>query len=420
MSETSLQEPSLPGIEKPVASAPWRRWSRAFDAHNLATNTMFTRAIWMIYLAAHGYSPLALGLLEMLFHAAKFVTEVPTGIFADMLGRRKSLIVYCALGALETLLFLTPTPPLMILSFALSGTAWAFRGGASEAILWNIAGHAEPANQSKRYSRLVSRMYLVGMIGEIIGSTTGGYLGNLLMVLPFLLSSLFSLLSIIPLFFLPEQKVSVSERTSALRHLGRSIQVVWRSPALVGLLLISGLTDSCWQTIYFFYQLYLHGLGFSLSAIGLIVALSTATNFLFTAATPYLMRWLSERWLVPVFVACEILGLALMSLSQAWLSLLGYLVFFQASVAVLSPAISTYINQRSPEAQRATVLSLQTGLFSAAMIVLFPLFGLGVTNVPYSTAYLWTLLALAAGVLAILILVITLRKIRQTNAQEGK
>ena len=421
MSETSLQELSLPGIAQPAAvTATWRRWSRAFDAHNLATNTMFTRAIWMIYLAGHGYSPLALGLLEMLFHVAKFVTEVPTGIFADMLGRRKSLILYCAISAGETLLFLTPTPPLMILSFALSGTAFAFRGGASEAILWNIAGHADPADQSKRYSRLVSRMYLVGMIGEIIGSTAGGYLGTLLMVLPFLLSSLFSALGIIPLLFLPEQKVAASEHTSALRHLGRSIQAVWRSPALVGLLLVSGLTESCWQTIYFFYQLYLHGQGFSLSAIGLIVALSTVTNFLFTAAAPYLMRCLKERWLVPVFVASEILGLALMSLPQTWLGLFGYLICFQASVAVLMPALSTYINQRSPEAQRATVLSLQTGLFSATMIVLFPLFGLGVTNVPYSTAYLWTLLALAAGALGILALVLILRKIRQTNAQEGK
>ncbi len=97
MSDTSLQEPIASG-EKPSATSPWRRWSRAFDAHNFATNTSFTRAIWMIYLAGQGYNPLTLGLLEMLFHVARFATEVPTGIFADMLGRRKSLIVYCALS----------------------------------------------------------------------------------------------------------------------------------------------------------------------------------------------------------------------------------------------------------------------------------------------------------------------------------
>lgn len=421
MSDTSLQESQVPGIEPPIATAaPWRRWSRAFDAHNFSTNTAFTSAIWMIYLANHGYSPLAIGLFEMLFHVAKFVTEVPTGIFADMLGRRKSLIVYCAITSVEMLLFLMPTPPLMVLSFALSGTAYAFRGGASEAILWNIAGHADSERQAQRYSRLVSRMYLVAMIGSLIGTTLGGYLGNLLMVLPFILGSLFALLGIIPLLLLPEQKIAASERTSALRHFGKGIQAVWKSPALVGLLLISGLTEGCWQTIYYFYQLYLHGLGFSLSIIGLIVAASIATGFLFTAAAPFLMRGLKERWLVPIFVACQIGGLALMSLPQAWPGLIGYLVFFQASVSVLGPAISTYVNQRSPEAQRATVLSLQTGLFSAAMIVLFPLFGLSVTNVPYKTVYLWTLYALAAGALGIALLVLLLKKVRGTKNEEDK
>lgn len=372
----------------------------------------------MIYLAGHGYSPLDLGLLEMLFHVAKFVTEVPTGIFADMLGRRKSLIVYCAIVAVDSFLFLMPTPPLMILSFVLSGTAYAFRGGASEAILWNIAGKADPERQVQRYSRLVSRMYLVALIGEIIGTTAGGYMSHLLAILPFALRGLFALLGIIPLLFLPEQKVAASERTSALRHLGKGIQAIWRSPALVGLLLISGLVDGCWQTIYYFYQLYLHGLGFSLALIGIVVAVSTATNFLFTALAPLLMRWLKERWLVPIFVASQILGLALMSLPQPWIGLFGYLICFQASVAVLDPAISTYINQRSPEAQRATILSLQTGLFSATMIVLFPLFGLGVTVISYGVVYLWTLLALIVGAVAILLLVLWLRRLRRKHFEE--
>jgi hypothetical protein len=67
---------------------------------------------------------------------------------------------------------------------------------------------------------------------------------------------------------------------------------------------------------------------------------------------------------------------------------------------------------RSPEEQRATVLSFQTGVFSAAMIVLFPLFGLGVSNVSYSTVYLWTLITLSVGSVAIGVLVWWLMKTR--------
>ena len=392
-------EPILPISAK----QPWKRWLLAFDAYNLSANTLFTSAIWVIYLSAHGYSPLAIGLLEMTFHIAKFVAEVPTGIFADLLGRRKSLIIYCLVSALQNLLFLYPTPPLMILSFILAGTAFAFRGGADEAILWNIAAHIDPADQSRRYSRLVSRLYLVGLIGEVIGTASGGYLGQILVVLPFICQATLTALGAIPLLFIPEQRATFEAhqpRPNPFSHFRSGLRTVRQQPLLVGLLLISGLTTSCWQTIYFYYQLYLHGLGFTLALIGIVVALSTGTYFLFTAATPWFMRLLRPKWLIATFVLAELLGLLLMSTNSPVLGVLGYLFFFQASTAVLMPAISTYINERSPEAQRATILSFQTGLFSAAMIILFPLFGLGITHAAYSTVYRWTLVALALGSLA--------------------
>lgn len=393
----TIEQASVSNTAPIVPATTWRRWLLVFDGYNLTTNTLLTTAIWVVYLASHGYSPLAIGLFEMMFHIAKFGAEVPTGIFADLLGRRKSLILFCIISAVEKLLFLMPTVPLIILSFSLSGMAFAFRGGANEALLWTLAGYAEPTNQARRYSRLVSRMYMIGLIGETVGTATGGYLGHSLQILPFICQAVLSTLGILPLLFLPEQRAEVSNRSNPLRHLGTGLHVVSRNPALLRLLLLSGLTESCWQTIYFYYQLYLHGLGFSLTSIGLVVSASMVTSFLFTAATPHIMHYLSERWLVPLFVLVEILGLFMMSLPLPILSVLGYLVFFQASIAVLAPAISTYVNGHSTEAQRATILSFQTGLFSAAMIVLFPLFGLGVLHVPYSLVYLWTLVVLIIG-----------------------
>lgn len=392
----------------PRSPLPWRRWLYAYDGFNLLTNTLFTSAIWVIYLASRGYSPLAIGLFEMLFHIAKLVFEIPTGIFADLVGRRRSLVIFCIISAVENLLFLFPTVPLLVLSFSLAGISYAFLGGANEAMLWMLAGRAvqkgkgetiDAAQHVARYSRLISRMYLVGFVGEIIGTSLGGYLGHILVTLPFICRAAFTLLGILPLLLLPEHKgiAEPEKRVNPLAHLGRSLRAVGRMPVLLGLLLVSALTSCCWQTIYFYYQLYLHGLGFSLSIVGLAVAASTASGFLFTAATPSIMRRLPERWLVPLFVFAEIGGLICMSLSQPIVSLFGYLVLFQASVSVLTPAISTYINRRCPEEQRATVLSLNTGLFSAAMIVLFPLFGLGITSMAYSTVYQWTATALAIG-----------------------
>src|SRR5579859_1982563 len=416
MSNTSLKQPIVSISTKVSAKQPWRRWLLAFDGYNTSTNLAFASAIWVIYLATHGYSAFAIGLLEMLFHIAKFVAEVPTGIFADLMGRRKSLIVYSVLGAIQQLLFLAPALlPCIIASFVLSGIAYAFRGGAEEAVLWTLAGYADPDQQAARYSKLVSRMFMLGMLAELVGTTVGGYLGSILQILPFICQAIMSLIAIVPLLLIPEQKAisNQQEHINPLRHFGAGIRAVWQNPTLMGLLLISGLIEGGGTTIYFFYQLDLHGLGFSLAAIGLIVAVGKGTNFLFTALAPRTMRALPQRWLVPTFFLAQILSLLLMSMQQPALSLLGYLVFSQAANAILTPALSTYINGHSPEQQRATVLSLQTGLFSATMIVLFPLFGLGVSHVSYSIVYLWTLAALISGSLIILGGVWTIKRFRR-------
>jgi MFS family permease len=325
------------GPKAPAAARASCRWALAVGLYNAATNTLFTRAIWLIYLAAHGYSPFAIGLFEMGYHVAKAAAEVPTGIFADLMGRRASLIVAGVIGALAELLFLAPATPLIALSLALSGMAQAFRGGAHEAMLWTL----------------------------------------------------------------PEQRLARARRPHPRAHLRTGLRAVRRDPVILGLLLLSGLTEIGWTTIGFYNQLYFHGLGFALAAVGLITAAGMVPDALGTAAAPRLMRYLPARQLLPACVLGEILGLLAMSLGRPAPGLLGYLGLFVSAGAVLYTALSTYLNQRIPEAQRATVLSLQTGLYSAGMIVLFPLFGLGVTYHSYATVYRWSLIALATGSIAI-------------------
>lgn len=242
-------------------------------------------------------------------------------------------------------------------------------------------------------------MFVVGLIGQVVGTATGGYLGKILMALPFIVQIGIDLACIIPLLFIPEQRANSKPeaRLNPFSHLAKGLSIVWNTPTVLGLILISGLTESCWQTVYFYFQLYLHGLGSSLELVGLVIAAGMGTGALFTWIAPWIMRHVPRRWLVPGFFGLEILGLLLMSVHWLWLCLIGYLVFFQASISVLDPAINTYVNERLPEEQRATVLSFQTGLFSAAMIVMFPLFGQGVSHASYSTIYLWMLAALCVG-----------------------
>jgi MFS family permease len=390
--------------------ATQRRWAVAFGLYTAATNLIFTQGVWVIYLSIHGFSPFAIGLFETCFHVAKFLAEAPTGIFADLVGRRLSLIVSALLVVVAELLFLAPTPTLIAISFGLQGVAFAFRGGADSALLWTLVERSGDKEKAARYSRLFSRMFVVVILMQTAGVASGGFLLGFGQALPFVFSSLTSALAIVPLLALPEQRANTIHRTRPLAHLGAGLRAVGRDPVLLGLLLLSGLTAGVLTTIGYYTQLYYHSIGFSLAAIGLLLAIPVVPDAIFAAAAPRIMRWLPRRWVLAVFVGAELLGLLALATRVPILALVGYLGLLHVGDSVLYPAISTYLNERSPEAQRATVLSLETGLFSAIMIVLFPLFGFGLTRIDFGVAYLWTFVALLVGSVGIVALVWGLRK----------
>ena len=52
-----------------------------------------TRGLWMIYLMTRGFFLIELGILEGAFHLTTFVMEIPTGMVADLLGRKLSRLL---------------------------------------------------------------------------------------------------------------------------------------------------------------------------------------------------------------------------------------------------------------------------------------------------------------------------------------
>jgi MFS family permease len=409
----------LPSISPTVgATPPGRlepRWSAAFNLYTLLSNLSTENAIWLIYLAMRGYSPFAIGIFEMLFHVAKFVAEVPTGIFADLVGRRASLLASCAFGVLAALLFLDPTPITISISFMASGVSWAFKGGAQEAAVWTLAENSrdKPGRETDttgRYSRLYSRFLVVTLVAAALGDGTSGFLLNWNPAAPFILRAVGIALAIPALLFIPRLRPEHAERPRPLAHLRAGARVAWRSPLLLGLLLLSALEGTVITTANYYTQLYLTNVGYGVAAVGVIFGIGTVMDFLATGAAPRVLARFARRRVIPTLVAGVASGLLLMATGQAVVGLAGFLVIFRVCDSLFVPAISTAINARTPDAQRATILSLETGLFSGGMIVAFPLFGLGLNYVTYEQGYLGAGLALLAGAGLIAGLVVTLRR----------
>ena len=94
-----------------------------------------------------GMSPLQLVLAGTALEVAYSVFEVPTGVVADLRGRRVSLVVAgVVMGAGMLLVGLVPHVAAVLAGMAVWGAGWTFRSGAEDA--WR-ADETDPATMNR-------------------------------------------------------------------------------------------------------------------------------------------------------------------------------------------------------------------------------------------------------------------------------
>src|SRR6266498_685314 len=95
-------------------------------------------AIWVIYLQEQrGLSLAQAALIDVTFFVAAALGEVPTGVVADTVGRKTSLLIGTALMCVSTLAWvLAPTLPLIMAAYVCLGIGYTFLSGAEDALFY--------------------------------------------------------------------------------------------------------------------------------------------------------------------------------------------------------------------------------------------------------------------------------------------
>ena len=105
---------------------------------NVFMNLNFTSGLWMIFLAIRGFSLVELGLLEGIYHITGFLMEVPTGIIADIWGRKASRIIGRIIWSLSlALMYFSPGFALQALGFCICALGNTLESGAGDALVYD-------------------------------------------------------------------------------------------------------------------------------------------------------------------------------------------------------------------------------------------------------------------------------------------
>ena len=343
---------------------------------NFMFNISIAGAAWVLLLVSDGYSLVQVGFAETVFHIVSLMAEIPSGMFADVFGRKKSLILSCVMSMMSAAVrgFL-PGFPCVLISIAFSALSYNFISGSDSAIAYDSL--VEEGQQDK-YDKYISTQTAIYRISNGIATLFAGVaviMGNRNAQM---LSIGISLVNMTFLLFLRENKVILKKSGDSL---GNRIKDVYSGAfgflkgnrKVAGLIFRNALVGGIDVLLLFFLQAKLPMTGIPDWTLGpLLFIMSMGGIFGALAA-----RKVKKTTLSKLFVFC--ISLALIGLvsefTGVWylMTLGGFLTAFADDLIQIRSDIA--LNQMVPAEQRATLISVNSFCFSCIMIVMSPLAG---------------------------------------------
>lgn len=343
---------------------------------NFVSNISIAGAAWVLLLVSDGYSLVQVGFAETVFHIVSLIAEIPSGMFADVMGRKKSLIVSCIMGMLSAAVrgFL-PGFPCVLISIGFSALSYNFASGSDSALAYDSL--LEERQESK-YDKYISTQTAIYRISNGIATLFAGVaviMGNRNAQM---LSLGISAVNMVCLLCLRENKVILRKSGDTLVKrvkdvFSGSFGFLKGNRKVAGLIFRNALVGGIDVLLLFFLQAKLPMTGIPDWSLGPLLFIMSMGGI----AGAFAAGKVKKITLGKLFIFC--LSLALTGLvsefTGIWylMTIGGFLTAFADDLIQIRSDIA--LNQMVPPEQRATLISVNSFCFSVLMIVMSPLAG---------------------------------------------
>ena len=339
-----------------------KRQLRRIYTITLLGSLQFAGACWVALLAARGFSLTQIGLAETVLHLASFLFEVPSGVIADVLGRRRCMIAsQCLSAAASAAMALAGSMGGVCIGMALTALSYNFASGAREA----------------DYKHFAVNDATLWRVGSAIATLCAGAALWLGPRAAYGVDFTLALAGLWPALRLREPRASQPAPGSVSRQMAaalrESLAFLVRSPRAWRLMLVNAAAGAVATMLLYLLQARLPALGLPagwlgpglfLLGLGSTLGLQAAR---FTGKLPYR----------PTAVLCSggiLLGTLLGCGSWLPAVLAGGLLAGMLD-DLLDVRSDVALNDMVPSSQRATLVSVSSLTFSLAMLGIAPLMG---------------------------------------------
>ena len=330
-------------------------------------------SFWILFFIQNGLSLLQIGLLESIFHGTSLLCEIPSGMLADRFSYKTNLYLARLSSIGSSILILFGQGNFWIYAIAMMVNAWSynFDSGTSTAFLFDSAVEA---GQKDRYLQISSFLSGVAEVTRTLGTVVAGFFIHGALAWTYYIAIGLSLLSILLIFLMKEPESKSDERNHlTLKRILEVVKQEWQEkPVLFYWMLTYQLVGTIMCMFYFYYQQKISDL--TSWQVSLIMLIGSGFNLL----AVYLASQIGKKWnsnqVFPILVALTGLTLLLVGVKTPFAYLSVYLLT-NALYAVYQPIYYNDLQAYLPSSVRATMLSINSMMFSLSMIVIFPLTG---------------------------------------------
>jgi MFS family permease len=346
--------------------------------------TLSSALIWgvnTLFLLDAGLDILEVFLANAAFTAGMVLFEIPTGVFADTVGRRASFLFSVAVLAVTTTAYVVAAQVGGgLLAFAVisvfMGLGFTFYTGAVEAWLVDALHHA---GYQGKLDHVFARGSMVSGGAMLVGTLAGGLLGDLDLALPYVVRTGL-LIGAFAVAWRAMHDVGFAPRALRLGAIPREMRRVtresvrhgWRQRPIRLLMFVSFLQMGFMSWGFYAWQPYFLELlqRDAVWAAGAAASAFAGAMIAGNAIVDWLSRFCGRRTTVLLWAGAIQSGAAvLVGMSGDFWIALGGMILLAMAIGMTGPVKQAYLHASVASAQRASVISFDSMLGNGGGIV---------------------------------------------------
>ena len=343
---------------------------RLFYLFRLLATSYFYVPVFFFYKLSRGLSWEEIFVLSSIYSVTVILFEVPTGAFADRIGRRASMMAgSVAMVASSLVAFWATSFPIFAVAELLAALSITLCSGADSAYLYDLL---VAKGQSAEYAQKEANATSVNLLGRAVACLAGGLLATIDLALPYLATACSAGLALVVAFSMKgrggswvtglHRRIDSPGRELRLygRHMMAACRLVWTDKALLWIVFYSALVFALFVAAEYVYQPFLDGLDFGVVAIGAVYSGMYLGSALSALGIVRLTHRLGARVLVWFLLLLVTATFLLLNLSLTVPLVLAVIACQALARGMFSPLVKTLLNHKVRDSQRrATVLSVE-------------------------------------------------------------